>query len=307
MLVSIIVLTYNSENYILDVLESVYNQDYYKIELIISDDASSDNTIKICDNWIKEYKARFENTKLVISNCNTGIAKNCQRGLLNAKGEWIKFIAGDDALEKNCISINMEYIKKHKNIKVIQSNSTYYRDYFAKSSIIYKRKISNEALMKNTNSIKYQRKILIFSPSVNAPTIFINRQFLDKIGGFNEEIIYMEDWPLWIKINDYGEIIYGVDRCTVKYRVHNKSISNSGSIVNSNYKELLSFQKEYLWKELSFFDKIFILYQNAINGIFSSTNKSNANKINIYLYNILLIPYILYKRIREHYYLVLYR
>jgi len=304
-LVSIVVLTYNSENYILDALESVYNQDYHRIELIVSDDASSDNTIYVCKNWIRKNNKRFENTKLVISNCNTGITENCQRGLLNATGEWIKFLAGDDALEKECISIYMEYIKKNNNVKLIQSNSTYYKNFFDKNNIIYIRNISNEALMKNTLSLKYQRKILYFSPSVNAPTVFINRQFLNRIGGFNKQIKSMEDWPLWIRVNNYGEIIYGVTKCTVKYRVHNNSISNNGNIVNKNYKDLFRFQKKYLWKELSFIDRIFILYVYKINNLFFHINKLE-NNISNYIYKILLIFYYIYKRIREIYYLFLF-
>ena len=63
-LVSIITPTYNSAKYVLETLESIKSQTYHNIELIISDDASQDNTVDICELWLKENKERFRNSDL---------------------------------------------------------------------------------------------------------------------------------------------------------------------------------------------------------------------------------------------------
>ena len=95
-LVSIIVITYNSAKYLVDTLESIKDQTYKRIELIISDDFSSDDTISICQNWVAQNAERFVNTNIILAERNTGIPANCNRGGIKAKGEWLKFIAGDD-------------------------------------------------------------------------------------------------------------------------------------------------------------------------------------------------------------------
>lgn len=97
-LFSIVVLTYNQANLIEDTLDSIYKQSYSNIELIISDDASSDDTPKIIKHWLKKYSKRFSNIAFFSSNNNNGISKNHNRGIKAAKGEFLKYLGGDDLL-----------------------------------------------------------------------------------------------------------------------------------------------------------------------------------------------------------------
>lgn len=65
-LVSVVVITYNSEKYILETLESIKTQSYKNLELIISDDCSKDDTVMICRDWLDKEGERFIRTKLII-------------------------------------------------------------------------------------------------------------------------------------------------------------------------------------------------------------------------------------------------
>jgi len=121
-LVSIIVITYNSSKYVLETLESAKAQTYQNIELIVTDDCSTDDTVEICGNWIEKNKERFVRTELVKSDTNTGIAPNCNRGLKVAKGEWVKYIAGDDILFSDCINQNINYILSNPTASFIFSD-----------------------------------------------------------------------------------------------------------------------------------------------------------------------------------------
>ena len=103
MLVSVYVVTYNSAEYVIETLNSVYNQTYNNIELIITDDASTDNTIELCKRWLNNHQDRFSDVQLVTSTINTGISANCNRAVKVAKGYWLKGIAGDDILLPNCV------------------------------------------------------------------------------------------------------------------------------------------------------------------------------------------------------------
>ena len=84
-LVSIIVITYNSSKYVLETLESAYNQTYQNIELIISDDCSTDDTVEVCKKWVDEHKDRFVRSEIITTPVNTGIPVNCNRGLYKEK------------------------------------------------------------------------------------------------------------------------------------------------------------------------------------------------------------------------------
>jgi alpha-1,3-rhamnosyltransferase len=71
----------------LETLDSIKAQTYDNIELIISDDYSSDNTVDICREWLSKHKDSFVSVKLITSDKNTGIAPNANRGWYQARGE----------------------------------------------------------------------------------------------------------------------------------------------------------------------------------------------------------------------------
>lgn len=210
-LVSVIVITYNSEKYVLETLESIYNQTYENIELIISDDASKDNTLDICKNWITEFGNRFKCTSIVTTKKNKGIPANCNRGIKVSNGEWIKLIAGDDKLIENCIENNIIYTNKNKDAKIIFSNVIEF------NSCINRKGIFDNYLIKN--SCQKQFEILLLKNSIYAPTSFINKTIFLKYGTFFEYYKRIEDYPYWLYLLKKGERIYGFDKETIYYRL----------------------------------------------------------------------------------------
>ena len=98
MLVSVIVVVYNSSKTVLETLESIKNQTYKNIELVITDDASSDNTIEIVTEWGEKNRNYFNNFLVLKTEKNTGVSANVARGIQASKGEYYKDIAGDDLL-----------------------------------------------------------------------------------------------------------------------------------------------------------------------------------------------------------------
>lgn len=227
-LVSVIVLSYNSEQTIVDTLESIYNQTYSKIEIIIADDCSKDNTKERVEEWIERKKARFVDIKSNFKEKNSGVAINGNEGIRLASGEWIKCIAADDKLLPNCIQDNYSYVTKN-HCEIVFSNM----HYFVENNRI-KREFETK-LRKNLltfcsyDAAKQYKKILRQNP-FPAPTAFFSKKLYDKVGGFDEEICMVEDWPFWIRILKEGIPIEYNDVFTVMYRVSNTSISH-----NSNF------------------------------------------------------------------------
>ena len=112
-LVSISILTYNSSEFIIETLESIKAQTYQNIELVISDDCSTDNTVTLCKSWVKENGKRFANVNILETDHNTGVSANGNRARMACKGEWRKGIGADDKLTPTCIADYMSYVEKN--------------------------------------------------------------------------------------------------------------------------------------------------------------------------------------------------
>ena len=97
-LVTVCVLTYESSDFVLETLESIKNQTYGNIQLIISDDSSKDSTVSVCQAWLERNMDRFASARIITAESNTGVTANCNRAVKNAEGRWIKLLAGDDIL-----------------------------------------------------------------------------------------------------------------------------------------------------------------------------------------------------------------
>lgn len=103
--VSIFVLTYNAERYIKETLESLLSQDYANYEILISDDASTDGTSQILEEYHKQHPSRI---RLFLQPSNLGITNNCNFLLRKITGQYVCFVGGDDLLEPNCLSRAVE-------------------------------------------------------------------------------------------------------------------------------------------------------------------------------------------------------
>lgn len=302
-LVSVIVISYNSSKYITETLESIKLQTYANIELIIADDCSSDDTIKICEEWLDNNSSRFKRFKIITADKNTGISPNCNRGLYEANGEWVKFIAGDDILINNCIEVFVGYSKLAKQTFFF-SMLRYTVDNPNIISIFLKG-------YNLFNTKDNQLKILLRGNSLPAATAFMNKRDLLDIGGFDENYPMLEDYPLWIKaVKNKYKIVF-LNEETVIYRIHKDSISDNNATIDitnpdffsKNYryhKSLYKFTKSVLIKEQFFNCLVFRGYKSLIFLLLFKTYtsfKKSHNFTFLLLYKfILLFSFTFYKK-----------
>lgn len=250
-LVSIVVITYNSSKYVLETLESAKEQTYQNIELIISDDGSTnDNTIEICKNWLAENKDRFVNSELLTVEKNTGISANFNRGLRVSSGEWLKFIAGDDVLRSDCIQIYVNYILENPNCFFLHSQVQKYSNTISDDNQILKEDKKTLKFNNSNITVEEQFQILIRCNPVNAPSTFISKKIFNTVGNFNENFQMWEDAPMWISIVSAGFKFHYLDTITVNYRIH----SDSATFFN---KSNLLFTESRLLK-----DRYYLNYSN---------------------------------------------
>lgn len=228
--ITIAVTTYNSSNYLLETLESIRQQTYPNLELIISDDCSQDHTVTIARDWLArpEIQVRFLDTELITVPKNTGVSANCNRCIGAARSGWIKFIAGDDILLPNCIRDNMAFIASEPNARVIFSQVKLYRQNFREENFLRTTPaVFPNNLMSPAFTARDQFEILLFSDRIHyTPSYFFHRSAIEAVGGYDENNRLIEDYPMWLKLTKAGERLYYFHKPTVGYRMHNKALNN---------------------------------------------------------------------------------
>lgn len=268
-LVSIIVITYNSSKYVLETLESAKAQTYQNIELIVSDDCSTDNTVEICQKWISENKERFVRTELITTDKNTGISANCNRAIKAAKGEWLKGIAGDDILLPNCIKDNVVFIMNNPEAKLVHSRALIYMDTF--EDFNFMAKSSTDIILTEQFAATEQFTVLSFKNSVFSPTVFIDKEVLRNYG-YDESIPLCEDWSLFLNLTQNGIKFYFLDSNTVRYRLHKQSVLRSKDFfVKTTLDIYQKWIKEYSNKYFHFM----FMYHFYVNKIIYSLKLNN--------------------------------
>lgn len=220
-LVSVVVITYNSSKYVLETLESIKNQTYKNIELVISDDCSTDETVKICREWVERNKNSFSNAVVITAKVNGGIPANCNQGLKNSHGKWIKLIAGDDLLLPTCIESFYEASLKNPEASCFVSGMYALRNGLIDQCYnILAKRFPQDASRQLDNFLRYS--------SIPSPAVFIEKQALVHVGGFDERYPGVEDYPLYLRLASSGYYFVPVSMPTVIYRIHVDSVTQSG-------------------------------------------------------------------------------
>ena len=268
-LVSVVVVTFNSSKYISETLDSVKEQTYNSIELIITDDCSTDSTVEICTSWFEKNSSRFISTKLITSEQNTGITANRNRGCFAAHGKWIKHVDGDDKLYPACVEDYIKYVSDNPSKNIV----------FSPLKVFGEGDLAKWNLLLRTN-FKYvfslaprDFKILLCKICLfPAPSLFINAEYFRAVGGYDESIRDLEDWPFWIKSAFNGARFAYLDTNEVYYRISPSSLSQSVNGVNPRYREAM---KQIEKKTLGYMKKISWLY--ALEGFLAYKKKYESS------------------------------
>ena len=242
-LVSVLVVTYNSGDYILDTLESIKSQTYANIELIISDDGSSDQTITLANDWISKNKSRFQRTQVITVKNNTGVSANYNRGVAACTGSWIKNVDGDDLITPHCIASNLSYIFSHPEVEVLFSDLIAFKG--TEDNILYKYSDSEfNGFFELTAHEQFKR--LIVKNVLPSTTFFIKASVLKKYP-YNENYKGLEDYPMWVTLTHNGHKVYYMNEITAKYRRVDSITLNSQRLYSTFY---MDSKEQYYWGEL---------------------------------------------------------
>lgn len=251
-LISVIVASYNYDKYIKKTLDSLIEQTNKQFEIIVVDDGSKDQSIRI----IEEYTSRFKNIKLYThpNNQNRGLSETIKLGIDKANGEYIAFCESDDYWSTD----HIEYLQKkiHRNpsanfivngIKVInQTNNPEYDSYIAySSSFLKKHSGTNIFLYLNSNYI----------PTFSAVCV---KKDIIRHANFDTPYPAWLDFWLWRQICVSNKVFY-ISRKLTYWRKHDKSYDTI-----SNNKDFNGFIKK---------SDQYLVAQYGLSQILAITNK----------------------------------
>lgn len=208
--VSIMLPTYNHEIFIEDCLVSILKQDYEDLEIVVSDDASTDNTIEIVKKIATSYPG-----KIIISenSINIGITKNCNKALQKCTGEYICLFAGDDIMLPGKIAEQVQLLNNDHEAAIC-----YHRVEVFSSS-------DNQRLYETEhNRSIYSAFDLIKKAGLPGANSAMVRRKCIPAGGYDERIGSVSDWLFFIEIALRGKIIFS-NKILARYRKHEAGCS----------------------------------------------------------------------------------
>ncbi len=263
LLISIVVITYNSEKYILQTLESIKNQNYRLIEVIVSDDGSNDLTVQLCKEWFSVNEQNFVRTELLHGFKNSGIPANCNRGIIFAKGDWVKIIAGDDLLHEECLSSLFEAIALNPSQDLFAGRFIPFYDLSGTRKL--QNMLPNDSQLHFFNLSASKQFQYLLKDSFNfAPTVFIKRSVFSRFGLFEEKYLYLEDLPYWLRLTNCGLRFALINKAVVYYRTnHSSMVFSAEAFYNKKFMDcLFTFKKNEVYKHVPFRNVIF--YQGEL-------------------------------------------
>jgi len=177
---------YNGEQYLCEAINSILNQIFTDYEFIIIDDGSTDGTLKI----LKEYAKQDKRIRLIRNMCNIGLTCSLNKGLSLARGTYIARQDSDDISLPDRLALQVRFLENHPEIGVVGTWVAFI-DKEGRQTGIW-RTLSNSALIKWS---------LLFGNCLAHSSVMMRRSLLEESEVYSPEIIYAQDYKLWIKLS----------------------------------------------------------------------------------------------------------
>lgn len=207
-LVSIIVNCYNSENYLKQCLNSLVNQTYSNIEVIVIDNQSIDNTKKIIKSF-KDERIKYFFTKKFLS---LGAARNF--GISHVKGKYLAFLDSDDTWEREKIFKSISFF--NDKFGLIYSNVNYFS--LDESFLLY-------SIRKPYSGICFKELAIDYSLCLSS--CLFSKELIENYNiKFNSKLEVCEDYDFFLKLTYRTQVFY-LDEPLVNYRIHPLNLTNT--------------------------------------------------------------------------------
>ena len=219
---SVIVLCYRHFEYLFTAIDSVLEQDYTNIELIISDDGSPNFPKKEIADYIEERK-RDNITKVIIRQQqeNSGTVKHLNSAVSSSTGEFIVALAGDDALASpNVLTQYVQgFTETLSTCHIQMAQTAMYDEHLDKVEYYYVKPQVQHALEATRNSSdELYRLLLQYGACLPSTSTCFKRTFFEKFGEFDENFVLVEDYPMHMRLAKEHWVIHYQNFIAIKHR-----------------------------------------------------------------------------------------
>lgn len=266
--ISVIMVTYNSAEYLRNALDSIFKQTIKPNQVIIGDDCSTDDTISI----IKSYQEQFPDIVIPVLNpSNLGVNKNLNNLLDFATGDIINFLAGDDFYIGNLFLEQLDIVHQyslnpiHESFLIIPNVQHIYPG--------GRTELQNNFQKKNHNPFSLKLRNLIGSRYTG-----ISNRLFKRLPKWNEEIGLWSDFPHSVDLFFQADQFYFINKPLVAYRI-GAGISHAAKEkeLHSSHLKALDFILESHKDNLSLRDKMYLQYEKARCSHLTSNNLSSLS------------------------------
>jgi glycosyltransferase involved in cell wall biosynthesis len=215
-LVSVIIPAFNAEGTVRNAIDSILSQTYKQIEVIVINDGSTDNTLKI----LREYGKQIR----YISQNNKGPSAARNAGIKIAKGDFIAYQDADDVSMPERIGREVDYLLNNPNMSMVFTGM---------------KTISGDKISKCHSEF-----LLLQYNYIPCGSVMHKKDILDSVGWWNEQV----DWDLWIRIAEKFDIGY-IKECLYEYRKRETGISSVRGRLKNRLIDLQMFKDRYKRKK----------------------------------------------------------
>lgn len=203
-LISIVLPVYNGERFLTQSIDSILRQTYRNWELIVVNDCSTDNTLKIC----KEYASRDTRIRIINNNMNQKLPKSLNIGFRNAKGSYLTWTSDDNCYEDNALERLRDFLHQNTECGMAYSDMILINE----AGECIGHRVSDENQLYSVNCV--------------GACFLYTRECYEKTGEYDSNRFLVEDYEYWLRIAKSFRIGH-LSEFLYKYRFHNSSLTFS--------------------------------------------------------------------------------
>ena len=179
-LISVIIPTYNRAYILSKAIESVLNQTFKDLELIVVDDGSTDETPYLVSKYPLIY----------VKKPHTGVPHTRNIGISKAKGDFIAFLDSDDVFVPEKLEKQLKFFERCPDYKIVQTEEIWYKG---------NKRINPKKIHKKAEGWFFDRAIKLCVVSIS--TVLIKKEVFEEVGMFDEEFPVCEDYEFWLRVS----------------------------------------------------------------------------------------------------------